>query len=52
MQEMQSRVFFARTIGPSCWEGAWQELKNSDQKGNMGKYQNQKQKEPKCRRWI
>ena len=25
---------------------------NSDQKGNMGKYQNQKQKEPKCRFWI
>jgi len=51
MQEMQSRVFFTWTIRTSYWEGARQELKNSDKEGNMGKYQNHKQKGSKriCR---
>jgi len=40
MQEMQSRVFFAWTIGASYWEGARQELKNSDKERNMGNHRN------------
>ena len=38
MQEMQSRVFFDRTIGTACREGAQQGLKNSDQEEYLGNH--------------